>query len=95
MDKSGAGAGFLRELRFSLPIYIPSTSAQSSSVSPKAGKIGQEWPQCQKPHKPNKKKPSELWRGRGYPWFSLAGAVAKRKKERKDDWMIMMINSQL
>jgi hypothetical protein len=24
MDKSGAGAGFLRELRFPLPIYIPS-----------------------------------------------------------------------
>jgi hypothetical protein len=23
MDKSGAGAGFLRELRFLLPIYIP------------------------------------------------------------------------
>jgi hypothetical protein len=27
MDKSGAGAGFLRELRFPLPIYIPSASA--------------------------------------------------------------------
>jgi hypothetical protein len=26
MDKSGAGAGFLRELRFPLPIYIPSVS---------------------------------------------------------------------
>jgi hypothetical protein len=26
MDKSGAGAGFLRELRFTLPIYIPSCS---------------------------------------------------------------------
>jgi hypothetical protein len=24
MDKIGAGAGFLRELRFPLPIYIPS-----------------------------------------------------------------------
>jgi hypothetical protein len=24
MDKTGAGAGFLRELRFPLPIYIPS-----------------------------------------------------------------------
>jgi hypothetical protein len=31
MDISGAGAGFLRELRFSLPIYIPSASPQSSS----------------------------------------------------------------
>jgi hypothetical protein len=26
MDRSGAGAGFLRELRFPLPIYIPSGS---------------------------------------------------------------------
>jgi hypothetical protein len=26
MDESGAGAGFLRELRFPLPIYIPSAS---------------------------------------------------------------------
>jgi hypothetical protein len=34
MDKSGAGAGFLRELRFPLPIYIPSASPQSSSLSP-------------------------------------------------------------
>jgi hypothetical protein len=47
MDKSGAGAGFLRELRFPLPIYIPSVSPQSSSLSPEAGTIGQEWPQCQ------------------------------------------------
>jgi hypothetical protein len=30
MDRSGAGAGFLRELRFPLPIYIPSASPQSS-----------------------------------------------------------------
>jgi hypothetical protein len=41
MDKSGAGAGFLRE--------------QSSSLPPEAGTIGQEWPQCQQPHKPNEK----------------------------------------
>jgi hypothetical protein len=33
MDKSGAGAGFLRELRFPLSIYIPSCSPQSSSLS--------------------------------------------------------------
>jgi hypothetical protein len=33
MDKSGAGAGFLRELRFPVPIYIPSASPQSSSLS--------------------------------------------------------------
>jgi hypothetical protein len=47
MDKSGVGAGFLRELRFPLPIYyIPSASPQSSSLSPEAGTIGQEWPQC-------------------------------------------------
>jgi hypothetical protein len=47
IDKSGAGAGFLQKLRFSLPIYIPSASPQSSSLSPEAGTIGQEWPQCQ------------------------------------------------
>jgi hypothetical protein len=47
MDKNGARAGFLRELRFPLPIYIPSASPQSSSLSPEAGTIGQEWPQCQ------------------------------------------------
>jgi hypothetical protein len=47
MDKIGAGAGFFRELRFPLPIYIPSASPQSSSLSPEAGTIGQEWPQCQ------------------------------------------------
>jgi hypothetical protein len=60
MDKSGAGAGFLRELRFLLPMYIPSTSPQSSSLSPEAGTIGQEWPQCQKPHKRNKKKKRKI-----------------------------------
>jgi hypothetical protein len=43
MDKSGAGAGFLSELRFPLPIYIPS----ASPLSPEAGTIGQERPQCQ------------------------------------------------
>jgi hypothetical protein len=42
MDKSGAGTGFLRELRFHLPIYIPSASPQLSSLSPEAGTIGQE-----------------------------------------------------
>jgi hypothetical protein len=36
MDKSGAGVGFVRELRFPLPIYIPSASPQSSSLSPEA-----------------------------------------------------------
>jgi hypothetical protein len=45
MDKSGAGAGFLRELWFPLPIYIPSACPQSSSLSPEAGTIGQEWSQ--------------------------------------------------
>jgi hypothetical protein len=56
MDKSGAGAGFLRELWFPLPIYIPSASPLSSSLSPEAGTIGQEWQQCQKPHNPDLKK---------------------------------------
>jgi hypothetical protein len=56
MDKSGARAGFLREFQFPLPIYIPSASPPSSSISPEAGTIGQEWPKCQEPHRPNKKK---------------------------------------
>jgi hypothetical protein len=56
MDKSGAAAGFLRELRFPLSIYIPPASSQSSALSPEAGTIGQEWPQCQYPHKPELKK---------------------------------------
>jgi hypothetical protein len=56
MGKSGAEAGFLRELRFPLPIYIPSCSPQSSSLSLEAGTIGQEWPQCLVSHSPKKKK---------------------------------------
>jgi hypothetical protein len=56
MDKSGAGAGFLQDLRFPLPMYIPSVSSQSSLLSAEAGTIGQEWPQCQWPHKPELKK---------------------------------------
>jgi hypothetical protein len=32
MDNTGGGAGFLRELRFRLPIYIPSAFPQSSSL---------------------------------------------------------------
>jgi hypothetical protein len=47
MDKSGAGEGFLRVLRFPLSIFIPPISPQSSSLSPEAGTVGQEWPQCQ------------------------------------------------
>jgi hypothetical protein len=47
MDKIGAGAGFIRRLLFPLPIYILSASPQSSSLSPEAATIGQEWPQCQ------------------------------------------------
>jgi hypothetical protein len=47
MDKSALGQVYSEELRFSLPIYIPSASPQSSSLSPEADTIGQEWPQCQ------------------------------------------------
>jgi hypothetical protein len=50
MEESGAGAGFLSENfgLFPLPIYISSASPQSSSSpSPEAGTISQEWPQCQ------------------------------------------------
>jgi hypothetical protein len=61
MDKSCAGAGFLGKLWFPLPIYIPSASSQSSSLSPEAGTIGQEWPQCQQPHKPEFKKNKSIF----------------------------------
>jgi hypothetical protein len=59
MDKSGAGAGFLRELMCPLPIYIPSASPQSSSLSPEACTIGPLcfyipvlylFPQCKRIH---------------------------------------------
>jgi hypothetical protein len=46
MDKSGAGAGFLRELRFPLSMYISSASPQSSSLPPEAGTIGLEGQVC-------------------------------------------------
>jgi hypothetical protein len=42
--QSGAEAGFLRELRFPLPIFIPPNSP--SSQSPGAGAIAQKWPTC-------------------------------------------------
>jgi hypothetical protein len=42
MDKNGAGAGFLCKLWFPLPIYIPSASPQSSSLSPEAATTGKE-----------------------------------------------------
>jgi hypothetical protein len=37
-------------------IHCNRYSPQSSSLSPEAGTIGQEWPQCQQPHKPELKK---------------------------------------
>jgi hypothetical protein len=42
--QSSTGAGFLRVLRFPLPIIIPPISR--SSQSPGAGTIGHWWPQC-------------------------------------------------
>jgi hypothetical protein len=75
MDKIGAGAGFLRELLFSLPIYIPSASPQSSSLSPEAGTIGQEWPQCQLPHKPELKKEKRKLVQDRYQWRALVNTV--------------------
>jgi hypothetical protein len=42
--QSGFGAGFLRELRFLLPI-IPPTAPRSSSSS-RTGTIAQKWPLC-------------------------------------------------
>jgi hypothetical protein len=64
MDKSGTGAGFLRELRFPLQIYIPSASPQSSSLSPEAGTIGQEWaavPIASKPNNNNNNNNNNKW----------------------------------
>jgi hypothetical protein len=40
----GAGAGFLRVLRFPLPIFIPPNSPTSQSSG--TGTIGQMWPTC-------------------------------------------------
>jgi hypothetical protein len=39
--QSGAGVGFLRVLRFPLPIIIPPTSPHSSSISSWAATVGQ------------------------------------------------------
>jgi hypothetical protein len=39
--QSGTGVGFLRVLWFPLPILIPPTAPQSSSVSPGSGTLGQ------------------------------------------------------
>jgi hypothetical protein len=52
--KVALGQVFSENFGFLYTIYIPSASPQSSSLSPEAGTIGQEWPQCQQPHKPNK-----------------------------------------
>jgi hypothetical protein len=40
-EQSGAGAGFLRVLRFPLPIFIPPVSPQSPHLSSGTGTIGQ------------------------------------------------------
>jgi hypothetical protein len=48
------GQVFSEYFDFPLPIYIPSASPQSSSLSPEAGTIGQEWPQCQQPQNETK-----------------------------------------
>jgi hypothetical protein len=70
--KVALGQVFLRELRFPLPIYIPSASSQSSSLSTEAGTIRQEWPQCQQSHKPNKKKMLITVAARSKPWTVFA-----------------------
>jgi hypothetical protein len=43
--QSGAGAGFLRVLRFPLPIFIPPITPQSPSSIICGCTIGQKWPQ--------------------------------------------------
>jgi hypothetical protein len=45
--KVALGQVFSENFGFPCPIYIPSASPQSSWLSPEAGTIGQEWPQCQ------------------------------------------------
>jgi hypothetical protein len=45
--KVALGQVFSENFGFPCTIYIPSASPQSSSLSPEAGTIGQEWPQCQ------------------------------------------------
>jgi hypothetical protein len=43
--QNGAGAGFLRVLRFPLPIFIPPIAPQSPSSIIWGCTIGQKWPQ--------------------------------------------------
>jgi hypothetical protein len=43
--QDGAGAGYLRVLRFPLPIFIPPITPQSPSSIIWGCTIGQEWPQ--------------------------------------------------
>jgi hypothetical protein len=48
MEKVALGQVFSENFGlFPLPIYISPASPQSSSISPEAGTIGQELPQCQ------------------------------------------------
>jgi hypothetical protein len=43
--QSGAGAGFLRVLRFPLPVFIPPIAPQSPSPIIWGWEIDQKWPQ--------------------------------------------------
>jgi hypothetical protein len=45
LTKNGAGAGFLRVLRFPLPVFIPPIAPQSASSIIWGCTIGQKWPQ--------------------------------------------------
>jgi hypothetical protein len=59
MGKRGTGAGFPQELQFPLPIYIPSASPQSTSLSPEAGTIGQSGCSANSLTKKKKKKKNQ------------------------------------
>jgi hypothetical protein len=58
--KVALGQVFSENFGFPMPIYIPSASPQSSSLSSGAGTIGQLWPQHQKSHLSDYKKFTEL-----------------------------------
>jgi hypothetical protein len=59
VDEVGTGAGFLRVLRFPLPIFIPSTAPHSSSLSSGAGSVSPN------PKKVTKKGSSHLLQCKG------------------------------
>jgi hypothetical protein len=56
MDKVALGQVFSEYFGFPYQSSFHQFLHNHPQLSPEAGTIGQGWPQCQKPHKPNKKK---------------------------------------